>query len=348
MSIYRLPQDNTLANTLSGLGDQLSEAWNPKTRWEAYILQLRMQQMQLERQQAQQKENALQSALDGAAQRYGLTPAQRASIETMYRSGASQDSIDTELSAYSPLAAQDLQLKKGGLAAQVESQKTTAQRQAEADVKRKEDVKNSLIWSQMEDIKPGMSDADISAVNERNKLRTIASGKPIPDDGWIKMPNVRDYLFEQDAQRKYQKAQTTLRPGENLAPPPVLHYGDGAGKPPTAAQPGAQPVQPVQPVQPGTQQPGAQPGARAPAMVDLGDGTMVPLKTSSTSGGVYEAGPTPMRVIGPDGSLSTTQTTPRRRARSRSAPTSCAGRCSRTRTARATRWTRRRRCASWR
>src|SRR5215472_11982291 len=62
MPVLRLPQDNTLSETLSGLAGSVANAFNPKTQAEAYLLQRQIWLRDLELRQQQLKMQAQQQA----------------------------------------------------------------------------------------------------------------------------------------------------------------------------------------------------------------------------------------------------------------------------------------------
>jgi hypothetical protein len=63
MPVLRMPQDNSLAETLGGLGQSLSNMWNPKTQMEAYLARQRLAMEQEQLALLRKKEEARQLAL---------------------------------------------------------------------------------------------------------------------------------------------------------------------------------------------------------------------------------------------------------------------------------------------
>jgi hypothetical protein len=85
-----MPQDNSLAETLGGLGQSLTNMWNPKTRMEAFMLQQRLAMEQEQMRILQQK----QAAREAAARHFSfLSPSDQAVIEGMIYNDAPMDQV---------------------------------------------------------------------------------------------------------------------------------------------------------------------------------------------------------------------------------------------------------------
>jgi hypothetical protein len=107
MPVMRIGYDDSIGSTLGNMISGIGAGWDPKSQLEAYLLQ----------QQITARNRAIV-----ASRRYNLTPEQQATIENMYRSGASQEAIDSELARYSPIARQETGLS-GNAAADYEKQR---------------------------------------------------------------------------------------------------------------------------------------------------------------------------------------------------------------------------------
>jgi hypothetical protein len=306
-----MPADTTLADTLGGLGASLANAWNPKTRWEAFLLQQRLAQEQLQFQQEVRKQQAQRAAI--AQWSHIVPPDKIDQISNMIYQNAPYDQIaraaaqlsghlidDTTPEAtaaniryiesltgqpwkevYAPIAGAKTQKAANDLRVQQEGAAAGAQ---EAERMKAQGLQPRTLLGSLRDA----TDAQSQAYNLGIWRQVYGSDPPggIVDVG----PNTHAQILQSQTAQKEAEAEATAKgtlKGGGLNPNEPRYFPPGSDPFAPSAAPG-QPVVPAQPVVPG--QPPQPPQSPVTAQSGAGYGAPVPLVRQMPGGGTLYGG----------------------------------------------------------